>query len=79
MYGACARVCVYGKFQASASVKLPGEALEDEERSRRDPAHAICHPARYPRNRVRTCDLVSRDSTEFASYDENWRTAHVVS
>jgi len=74
-----ARVCVCGEFQASASVKLPREALEDEERSRRDPAHAICHPARYPRNRIRTCDLVSRNSTEFASYDENWRTASVVS
>lgn len=62
--GAClirmgARVC-YSEFQVS--VKLPREALEDEERSRRDSVHAICHPTRYPRNRVRTCDLVSQSS-----------------
>lgn len=55
----CVRMCVYGEFQASASVKLSREVLEDEEQSRRDPAHAIWHPPRYPRNRVRTCDLVS--------------------
>lgn len=59
-------LCVWQIPQAFASIKLPREALEDEERSRRDsplPPYMPFAILRYPRNRVFTCDLVSRDST----------------
>lgn len=68
---------VCGRFQAFAPVKLPREALEDEERSRRDPPLPPYMPFAIPRvilvigfSHAILCHEILQD---FASYDENWR------
>lgn len=72
---------VCGRFQAFASVKLPREALEDEERSRRESPLPPYMPFAIPRvilvigfSYAILCHEILQD---FASYDENWRVAYM--
>lgn len=75
------RTSVCGGFQVLASVKLPREALEDEERSRRDSPLPPYMPFAIPRvilvigfSNAILCHEILQD---FASYDENWRIAYI--
>lgn len=74
---------VCGRFQAFASVKLRREALEDGERSRRDPLLPPYMPFAIPRvilvirfSHAILCHEILRN---FASYDENWRWVAYIS
>lgn len=80
-YWCVAYVCVWQIPQAFASVKLPREALEDEERSRRDSPLPPYMPFAIPRvilvigfSHAILCHEILQD---FTSYDENWRIAYI--